>query len=253
MPSSSRDTGTIKFGGGNVPETISRLEIAFFIDKTSNKKQIYIENTPNMVFIFFHAKTGSLPILQECPTYANLIKAGVWKKLWTCQLMLWMELFVIFQVRDPVEMYISRYLYARRPVVIQATLKKSPKAERSATWNIFLESPQLLGSEKSGKNAFRALKANGKFDEDLTIEEWKKKDLSTCVLSGDPECALAKGSVGKCFEGHVSNFLSPSCRSATSLLPICVVKNPTAWSLGIRGLSSRQREMWNSPFLSLVC
>ena len=163
--------------------------------------------------------------------------------------MLWMELFVIFQVRDPVEMYISRYLYARRPVVIQATLKKSPKAERSATWNIFLESPQLLGSEKSGKNAFRALKANGKFDEDLTIEEWKKKDLSTCVLSGDPECALAKGSVGKCFEGHVSNFLSPSCRSATSLLPICVVKNLTAWSLGIRGLSSRPKEMWNNPFL----
>jgi len=70
----------------------------------------------------------------------------------------------ITMVRDPVEMYISRYLYARR-------------------------------SEKSGKNAFRALKANGKFDEDLTIEEWKKKDLSTCVLSGDPECALAKGSV----------------------------------------------------------
>ena len=67
MPSSSRDTGTIKFGGENVPETILRLVIAFFIDKTSNKKQIYIENTPNMVFIFFHAKTGSLPILQECP------------------------------------------------------------------------------------------------------------------------------------------------------------------------------------------
>ena len=69
MPSSSRDTGTIKFGGENVPETILRLVIAFFIDKTSNKKQIYIENTPNMVFIFFHAKTGSLPILQECPNH----------------------------------------------------------------------------------------------------------------------------------------------------------------------------------------
>ena len=71
MPSSSRDTGTIKFGGENVPETILRLVIAFFIDKTSNKKQIYIENTPNMVFIFFHAKTGSLPILQECPYNHN--------------------------------------------------------------------------------------------------------------------------------------------------------------------------------------
>ena len=79
MPSSSRDTGTIKFGGENVPETILRLVIAFFIDKTSNKKQIYIENTPNMVFIFFHAKTGSLPILQECPMCSILLdgKQGV--------------------------------------------------------------------------------------------------------------------------------------------------------------------------------
>jgi len=67
----------------------------------------------------------------------------------------------ITMVRDPVEMYISRYLYARR--------------------------------RNSGRGMFRGQKASGKIDKGLSIEEWKEKDLSTCVLSGDPECALEKG------------------------------------------------------------
>ena len=44
---------------------------------------------------------------------------------------------------------------------------------------------------------FRGLKASGRIEKGLTIEKWKEKDLSTCVLSGDPECALEKGTVGK--------------------------------------------------------
>ena len=44
---------------------------------------------------------------------------------------------------------------------------------------------------------FTELKASGRIEKGLTIEEWKEKDLSTCVLSRDPECALEKGTVGK--------------------------------------------------------
>ena len=44
---------------------------------------------------------------------------------------------------------------------------------------------------------FRGLKASGRIEKGLTIEKWKEKDLSTCVLSGDPECTLEKGTVGK--------------------------------------------------------
>ena len=40
---------------------------------------------------------------------------------------------------------------------------------------------------------FQALKKNGKISEDLTLDEWKEKDLSKCILSGDPECALVEG------------------------------------------------------------
>jgi len=40
---------------------------------------------------------------------------------------------------------------------------------------------------------FQGLKASGRIGKGSTIEKWKKKDLSTCVLSGDPECALEKG------------------------------------------------------------
>ena len=52
---------------------------------------------------------------------------------------------------------------------------------------------------------FRGQKESGKIEKGLSIEEWKEKDLSTCVLSGDPECALEKGTVGKSFinDGNV--------------------------------------------------
>ena len=30
---------------------------------------------------------------------------------------------------------------------------------------------------------------------EVTIDEWKEKDLSTCIVSGDPECAFQKGTV----------------------------------------------------------
>ena len=73
--------------------------------------------------------------------------------------------------------------------------KKSQKGNNLR--HIFLESPQLLGSRNSGIAVFRRNKAIGKIGKGLTIEKWKEKDLSTCVLSGDPECALEKGTVGK--------------------------------------------------------
>ena len=44
---------------------------------------------------------------------------------------------------------------------------------------------------------FRGLQASGRIGKELTIEKWREKDLSTCVISGDPECALEKGTVGK--------------------------------------------------------
>ena len=43
---------------------------------------------------------------------------------------------------------------------------------------------------------FTSLKARGTVEKGVTIEKWKEKDLSTCILSGDPECALEKGTVG---------------------------------------------------------
>ena len=89
--------------------------------------------------------------------------------------------------------------------------------------HIFLESPQLLGSRNSGRGMFRGLKASGRIEKGSTIEKWKEKDLSTCVLSGDPECALEKGTVGKSVLR--GTFL---CRPMTYLLPICVVKSLTA-------------------------
>ena len=44
---------------------------------------------------------------------------------------------------------------------------------------------------------FEGLKEGGMIAKGLTMKKWKEKDLSTCVLSGDPECALEKGTVGK--------------------------------------------------------
>ena len=70
---------------------------------------------------------------------------------------------------------------------------------------------------------FTELKASGRIEKGLTIEEWKEKDLSTCVLSRDPECALEKGTVGKSI--LMRTFL---CRPMTYQLPICVVKSPFA-------------------------
>ena len=43
---------------------------------------------------------------------------------------------------------------------------------------------------------FNGLKKMGVIDGDVTITEWKEKDLSTCIISGDPECAFQKGTVG---------------------------------------------------------
>ena len=40
---------------------------------------------------------------------------------------------------------------------------------------------------------FESFKKSGKISEDLTIDEWKEKDLSNCILSGDPECAFVEG------------------------------------------------------------
>ena len=57
----------------------------------------------------------------------------------------------------------------------------------------FLESPQPRGSKNSGKNMFESFKKSGKISKDLTIDEWKEKDLSNCILSGDPECAFVEG------------------------------------------------------------
>ena len=74
---------------------------------------------------------------------------------------------------------------------------------------------------------FKGQKASGKIEKGLSIEEWKEKDLSTCVLSGDPECALEKGTVGKSLT-TMETFLSHFCRPVTYLLPICVVKSLTA-------------------------
>ena len=71
------------------------------------------------------------------------------------------------------------------------------------------------------------LQAKGKIEKGLTIEKWKEKDLSTCVLSGDPECALEKGTVGKSLT-TMKTFLSHFGRRVTYLLPICVVKSLTA-------------------------
>ena len=68
---------------------------------------------------------------------------------------------------------------------------------------------------------FRGLKESGKIPKDLTIEKWKEKDLSTCVLSGDPECALERGTVG----AKRQTFLGFCFRPMTFLLPICVVKS----------------------------
>ena len=53
---------------------------------------------------------------------------------------------------------------------------------------------------------FKGQKASGKIEKGLSIEEWKEKDLSTCVLSGDPECALEKGTVGKSFYQRWKRF-----------------------------------------------
>ena len=43
---------------------------------------------------------------------------------------------------------------------------------------------------------FQWLKKMGVIDGDVTIAKWKEKDLSTCIISGDPECAFQKGTVG---------------------------------------------------------
>ena len=40
---------------------------------------------------------------------------------------------------------------------------------------------------------FESFKKSGKISKDLTIDEWKEKDLSNCILSGDPECAFVEG------------------------------------------------------------
>ena len=42
---------------------------------------------------------------------------------------------------------------------------------------------------------FNGLQERGVVGKEVTIEEWKEKDLSTCIVSGDPECAFQKGTV----------------------------------------------------------
>lgn len=42
---------------------------------------------------------------------------------------------------------------------------------------------------------FNGLQERGVVDKEVTIDEWKEKDLSTCIVSGDPECAFQKGTV----------------------------------------------------------
>ena len=42
---------------------------------------------------------------------------------------------------------------------------------------------------------FTGLQERGVVDKEVTIDEWKEKDLSTCIVSGDPECAFQKGTV----------------------------------------------------------
>ena len=46
-----------------------------------------------------------------------------------------------------------------------------------------------------GSGMFNGLQERGVVDKEVTIDEWKEKDLSTCIVSGDPECAFQKGTV----------------------------------------------------------
>ena len=52
---------------------------------------------------------------------------------------------------------------------------------------------------------FNGLQERGVVDKEVTIDEWKEKDLSTCIVSGDPECAFQKGTVRSNYKRGTNN------------------------------------------------
>ena len=81
---------------------------------------------------------------------------------------------------------------------------------------------------------FRGQKLTGKIEKGLTIEEWKEKDISTCILSGDPECALEKGTVGNKSLTTMENVFIPLLQASDLPVAYLCGQEPYCIKIGDR-------------------